>query len=1049
MNCITCHFGLYFKDKDVFKNCYSANLSNHYLKNSILYPCHPNCASCSDSGNDFDNNCLSCPTGFGLKPQTKNCVIGLQDKFYYDSVIKAYFPCYSSCLSCSTSGEKENHNCLTCDKGYFSLEEDKKFCFLETEQINFYIFKAQEKIFKNCQDNCKTCSQPKNYDGFNDYCIICKDGYFKSFDKVSNCYKEDRERYYLSFNKEQNEKIFYACFKSCLTCYGNGDASNHNCSKCDEANGFFIENENGRYSQIGFNCFNRSSSPYGSYLDINTNKFVRCADLNNIEKNKNLDILSFVPNFFDLYTPTDIQIKFNNYLSDLVDDYKISEVYLDATLSNGNPIRYQMDRKGFSCDTLYVRFNPPTKTSRFKIENIINRYRYLQSNNTLGSNPNLIDISKKSNIGSFQLNILKANNFLINVDPKKMNVLISENKIPPILRQDTNEFYTLFQSYIFLNNITQNLILRTENGNNIQIYRGSDESISSANKVSLENSFSYFDFRICLNKIIDYYNDLLKNVSPLKKEDIIIFKVDFQPRILSDASKYNGYWTKVYLYNDKSSIKEKIDLSICQDKIKMNIPANSLFPYKSPLDFTSAFYFKDKFKVDLYDYNGRLYTDVCFKYFENNTDYSVNDRRRDIFPNITISCSDNCKFEGLNIDTRYAICNCNSNSISDTRLTYLDKTLSDISASNLNLFMCFFTLFESNFKYQNMGYYFAIVIFFFYFCNIFLYTILPKIYRKIEEIDNPDLKDDEDDSIPEVNEIENQIDDENFNEYEESYENNGDIIPNINKAIDKEKIYYEISFSIFNDFIHKRIIDQKNVEKDYKKHLNTLSNLQKLILSDGCYFLSIDEKIKRKIVDNLIENKIFDKIKNSDYENENENKNEIYIKININGNNDKKINEENDKSNIFNFKVIKNEEKQNKGNIEVKFINNLNEEKVEIKNKNNKTLMSDKKEILGFSSINENNSFANKISLTENDKPETIENKNKRKENNNNNYNDNFNENKSDNKENDLFKSISVINIKDNSHGNDFNIHDHFKNNPYIINFKSDNIGKNNILYYI
>ena len=82
--------------------------------------------------------------------------------------------------------------------------------------------------------------------------------------------------------------------------------------------------------------------------------------------NKNLEILSFVPNFLDIYTPADIKIKFNNYISDTILDYKILDAYFEAFLSDGKAIRYGLAIRGFTCNTLNVNFNPALKISGFK-----------------------------------------------------------------------------------------------------------------------------------------------------------------------------------------------------------------------------------------------------------------------------------------------------------------------------------------------------------------------------------------------------------------------------------------------------------------------------------------------------------------------------------------------------------------------------------------------------------------------------------------------------------------------------------------------------------
>ena len=63
--------GYYPKSNDVeredgFINCYKEP-EGYYFRENKYYPCYSSCQNCSQSGDEQNNNCISCKSGFEVK----------------------------------------------------------------------------------------------------------------------------------------------------------------------------------------------------------------------------------------------------------------------------------------------------------------------------------------------------------------------------------------------------------------------------------------------------------------------------------------------------------------------------------------------------------------------------------------------------------------------------------------------------------------------------------------------------------------------------------------------------------------------------------------------------------------------------------------------------------------------------------------------------------------------------------------------------------------------------------------------------------------------
>jgi hypothetical protein len=92
--CITCNMENYYYPKrndssntDNYINCYNdATISEGYFLNNaakIYEPCYSTCKKCSEYGNEIDNKCIECKSGYEFKNDTENGKICYKKCDYY------------------------------------------------------------------------------------------------------------------------------------------------------------------------------------------------------------------------------------------------------------------------------------------------------------------------------------------------------------------------------------------------------------------------------------------------------------------------------------------------------------------------------------------------------------------------------------------------------------------------------------------------------------------------------------------------------------------------------------------------------------------------------------------------------------------------------------------------------------------------------------------------------------------------------------------------------------------------------------------------------
>jgi hypothetical protein len=204
----------------------------YFVENPRGYkPCNPTCLYCTDSGTDKVQNCTECNKNYyPLKNKPGQCYPSNKDipNYYFDKEISQYIQCYESCLYCSYEGTYIMHNCLQCTKDYYHLFDDPTKCFKKTEIVQYYYYDYMLEVFKNCFKSCSECYTSGDED--NHHCITCQESYYPLVDSNTFCHKADEvvRGYYF----DQESKVFRRCYHKCSLCNGPGDVRNPNCTEC-------------------------------------------------------------------------------------------------------------------------------------------------------------------------------------------------------------------------------------------------------------------------------------------------------------------------------------------------------------------------------------------------------------------------------------------------------------------------------------------------------------------------------------------------------------------------------------------------------------------------------------------------------------------------------------------------------------------------------------------------------------------------------------------------------------------------------------------------
>jgi hypothetical protein len=217
-----------------------------------------------------------------------------------------------------------------------------------------------------------------------------------------------------------------------------------------------------------------------------------------------------------------------------------------------------------------------------------------------------------------------------------------------------------------------------------QIYNSNRSEESD--KKAIENNFPVVKLNDCVDKV---KND--NNISKDQKLNIS------KTQINSDGVKQVG----IGFHAPETSTK--LDTSACNGAtIKFPMDGDK----NNAINMTRYNEFRNE-SIDIYDPNDPIFTSRCYPFSLNGYDTTINMRRRYLYPNNTVACSNGCMYKGFD-ENNYIQCDCPSLSDSNIYTTHFIKdALEMYDGLNTDIVECAGRAFNRTIVY-NSGFYYCI-----------------------------------------------------------------------------------------------------------------------------------------------------------------------------------------------------------------------------------------------------------------------------------------------------------------------------------------------------
>ena len=247
--CKSCNIedGYYPKSDDIIRddgyiNCYK-DIEGYYLYNESYYPCYFNCKNCTEQGNETDNKCTECKSGYSFRPNSgnNNCYLDCDYYYYFD--------------------EENNYKCTNdknCTEDYSKLIKDQKKCVKNCTKDDEYKYEYNNICYQECPAG--TFQSPENVH----LCVslLKCDKYYNY--TMTGCINEIPEGFYCN---DTDLKTINKCHYNCKTCENGPTNNNNSCSTCKN-------NESTQYLDLG-NCVSSCINDY--FIDNNNIKKCKCS----------------------------------------------------------------------------------------------------------------------------------------------------------------------------------------------------------------------------------------------------------------------------------------------------------------------------------------------------------------------------------------------------------------------------------------------------------------------------------------------------------------------------------------------------------------------------------------------------------------------------------------------------------------------------------------------------------------------------------------------------------------------------------------------------
>lgn len=677
--CIDCKFNT------TNQECLNTTIYNDSVNNSN----NTNNHTCKDLLVYNTKECVSeCPLFY--EELNKTCYKCVEPNLFYDLHNK------SCSQRCSNNTIETNFICHNCS--FFNIDSSKLMAY--DPRLNKCSICSNEYIMNSRLDQCvhkemvvtddlkikDKCSIGYKVDNNTRDCIICED-----CDLKCGKYKEKSIKIRENLSFIELFTILYKKLPSCVDCYINKKVKfNETCNNtCDESisdyniisNECFIkEDQNIYYCKGNGRLDNNYKSKYNHKCICDESYFGNDCSLS-------------------IENSTQLQNEKNKYMLDLLNSFSNQNI---STISNISNITY-IPIKSLS----EILNNDNNIIDRLFYIKIIHEEIFFNSDIQLIFNSliTITDYILKYNL--YTIENLKYIDylFIMILEKDKFNTEINNDIVISCKSIILKVINNIFFSILNLINKFQGDEKYLEHDLNGMIYSSNTFSIRllTFNSTCFNNTI--------FNKTL-YINSTLYDIHYLNNSNIYLFLITSYPDI-SASNKSNIVSDNEYsllLRNRLSSNINFTDSSLTtysnhnQSLFIKTKPIKVYVPIKNDFDLSLWKTINSNFGYDIFNKDSPFYYDLCSRYFENNTDVTINYRRK--YYNQILKCTSGCDYIGIENDN--FICECNED-FQDLRVEFANTVLNPIKSSNFEVVKCYNLAFNKEILASNMGFYIIMI----------------------------------------------------------------------------------------------------------------------------------------------------------------------------------------------------------------------------------------------------------------------------------------------------------------------------------------------------
>ena len=595
-------------------------------------------------------------------------------------------------------------NCSTTNYKY----EYNNTCYNECPSKTY----IEQNICKDCHSNCQECEGAFTSD--NNNCKLCISNLYYNYGNcINNCSRGN-------YTNETTSQITCKCeLEQCLAC--TEESKNENlCTSCDTEFGFYpiYDDLNNIYSPY-LNC---SKSPEGYYFNNTIHAYKLCYSTckscnisgnieqhNCIECKEGLKYEQLFTEYKNCYNICSFYYYFDEKKNKFLctDDYICPKDY-DKLIEEKNECVFNCSKNEFYKYEFRKKcFNecPDNSTER---ENITKELELISFNKKYFCKPICNE--------SFPYEIIHTQECVSNCE---ISSILNYSCIVNYQNQEKDDiiiFDSLLKNIEDLFTSNDYDISEIEGGNN-NIIKYEEITITLTTTTNQKNeekngNVTTINLGDCENILKEVYNISYNETLFIKKIDVE------QEGMMIPKIEYDVY------YKLNGINLEKLNLSYCKNsKIDISIPLKLNI--------------KD---LDKYNASSGYYNDICYTTTsDSGTDIPLKDRITEFIDNNKTLCQENCFLSEYDFNNNIAKCSCDiKESSSLFENIKIDKNklyenFMDIeNILNINILVCYKTLFTKNGLLKNYGSYSLIIIIITHFIFIIIFYV-KKLYNEIKE----------------------------------------------------------------------------------------------------------------------------------------------------------------------------------------------------------------------------------------------------------------------------------------------------------------------------